>query len=69
MIFRIGEKQRLAAAYALVSTGSVLAFILAGEGRFGPLLSGYKVLILRELLLPSGFVLANLFVSHGISSR
>ena len=67
VVFRIRTKQRLAAANALVGSGRLRVFVLTGEGWLGPLFPGHKVLILRELFLPGGIVLANL-VFHGQTS-
>src|SRR5580693_2415416 len=59
VVFCFRTKQRLAAANTLVGSRRICVLVLAGEGWLGPLLSRHKVLILRELFLPSGIVLAN----------
>lgn len=60
MIFGLGTEQRLAAADALVGPGGFRILVLSRERRFGPLLSGYIILIQRELLFPSLLILLDL---------
>src|SRR5579863_8154701 len=62
VVLCIRTKQRLAATYALIDTGGVSVLILACERRLRTLLTRHIVLIRRELLLPSPFVLTNLIV-------
>src|SRR5467141_3172123 len=64
-----GTKQGLAAADALISSLGFRVLVFAGERRLRSLLPRYIVLILRELFLPRGFVLAYLFFHSFPSAR
>ena len=66
VVFGIGLKQRLPAAYALVHARRLGIRIFSRKGRFRALLPGHIILIRRELLLPSGFIFAD-FLVHGYS--
>src|SRR5882672_5979179 len=69
MVLCIRTKQGLAAANAFVSPGRLCVLVLPGEGWFRSLLPCYKVLILRELLLPLGTIFAYLLVHDLPSAR
>src|SRR5713226_161605 len=60
MIFCVGTKQRLAAAYAFVNAGIILVFVFPGEGRLRALLARDVVLVGGQLLSPLGVALADL---------
>src|SRR5271156_2059086 len=66
MKFRVGRKQRLAAADARVGPLGFLVFVLAREGRLRSLLARDVILVVVELGAPFGVGLLNFF-AHGDS--
>src|ERR1700733_6156114 len=66
MKFRVGGKQRLAAANAVVSPFGFLIFVFTGEGRLSSLLPRDVILIRVQFCAPFGVALAY-FLGHGAS--
>src|SRR5580658_5505475 len=66
MKFRVGGKQRLAAADAVVGSFDFLVFVFTGKGRFSTLLARDVILIGVQFCAPFGVALAYFF-AHGAS--
>ena len=66
MKFRVGRKQRLAAADAHVGSFGFLVFVFAREGRLSSLLARDVILIVIQFGTPFGVALAYFF-AHGDS--